>query len=323
MIERTSQIENLGGPVRSVLLGAVARRYYLHGMSKVDIAQDLGISRFKVARLLDEAMTSGLVTIRIGNDGDLDVEASVRLAEKYRLRRALVLRESGGGSRDVRTQLGHLAARWLVEELEDGDVLGLPWSRAIYTMVKSIDRLPAVDVVQLCGALATDPEDSEGSAVETVVEAARTARGRGLVFFAPLIVEDAITARALRRQAEVCAAAEAVARVTTAVVGIGSWGPRTSTVYDACTPEERIAVAEAGVVGEMAGVFFDEDGHVQEPVLSQRLVTLAGGVFTGAADVTALAHGAEKVRAVRATVKHGLVHGLIVDAGLATALLAD
>jgi transposase len=34
---------------------AIARRFYLEGKSKVEIAAELGVSRFKVARLLDAA----------------------------------------------------------------------------------------------------------------------------------------------------------------------------------------------------------------------------------------------------------------------------
>ena len=44
---------------------AVARRYYLRDESKVDIARFLGVSRFKVARLLSLARSSGLVHVEI------------------------------------------------------------------------------------------------------------------------------------------------------------------------------------------------------------------------------------------------------------------
>jgi DNA-binding transcriptional regulator LsrR (DeoR family) len=49
------------GPARLVLAAAVARRYYLEGETKVEIAGQLGLSRFKVARLLEEARASGIV----------------------------------------------------------------------------------------------------------------------------------------------------------------------------------------------------------------------------------------------------------------------
>jgi DNA-binding transcriptional regulator LsrR (DeoR family) len=42
-------------PAQLILIASVARRYYLEGRSKVEIAEELGLSRFKVARLLDTA----------------------------------------------------------------------------------------------------------------------------------------------------------------------------------------------------------------------------------------------------------------------------
>ena len=41
------------GPAALVLTATVARRFYLDGASKSDIAAELGLSRFKVARMLD------------------------------------------------------------------------------------------------------------------------------------------------------------------------------------------------------------------------------------------------------------------------------
>ena len=43
--------------------GLGARRYYLDERSKVEIAEELGVSRFKIARLLEVARDSGLVRI--------------------------------------------------------------------------------------------------------------------------------------------------------------------------------------------------------------------------------------------------------------------
>ena len=46
-------------PSEVVLAARVARQFYLEGVSKVDIADRLGISRFRVARLLDSAREAG------------------------------------------------------------------------------------------------------------------------------------------------------------------------------------------------------------------------------------------------------------------------
>ncbi len=46
-----------------VLISRIARAYYLDGHSRVEIADQLDISRFRVARMLETARTSGIVHI--------------------------------------------------------------------------------------------------------------------------------------------------------------------------------------------------------------------------------------------------------------------
>src|SRR4028118_1675276 len=73
------------GPAQVVLTASVARRYYLDGRSKVEIADEFGLSRFKVARLLDAARASGLVRIEIRHQGGIDVALSARLGGRFGL----------------------------------------------------------------------------------------------------------------------------------------------------------------------------------------------------------------------------------------------
>ena len=85
------------GPAQLVLTASVARRYYLDGRSKVEIAQEFALSRFKVARLLDDARSSGLVRIEIGHPGSVDVELSDRLMSTLGLQQIRSLKESRAG----------------------------------------------------------------------------------------------------------------------------------------------------------------------------------------------------------------------------------
>src|ERR1044072_5054349 len=69
------------GPAQLVLTASVARRYYLDGRSKVEIAEEFALSRFKVARILEDARQIGVVRIEIGVPGTIDVELSERLMD--------------------------------------------------------------------------------------------------------------------------------------------------------------------------------------------------------------------------------------------------
>jgi len=53
------------------------------GASNSDIAAVLQLSRFKVARLLEQARASGLVRIELDYRGELDLDLSVRLRTAY------------------------------------------------------------------------------------------------------------------------------------------------------------------------------------------------------------------------------------------------
>src|SRR5246127_2428215 len=78
-------------PSEGVLAARVARQFYLEGVSKIDIADRLGISRFRVARLLDSARETGMVRIEIGlPGGSLDAGLSAELCSAFGLKHAFV-----------------------------------------------------------------------------------------------------------------------------------------------------------------------------------------------------------------------------------------
>ena len=53
-------MSRVAGPASLVLTAAVARRYFIDGKSRIEIADEFAMSRFKVARLLTLARSMGL-----------------------------------------------------------------------------------------------------------------------------------------------------------------------------------------------------------------------------------------------------------------------
>ena len=115
---------NLRGPAQLVLTASVARRYYLDGRSKVEIAEEFSLSRFKVARLLDDARSSGLVRIEIGHPGVVDVELSARLMEALGLTHCVVTDTPDDHPATLREHLGAAAAELLTEIVTTGGRAG-------------------------------------------------------------------------------------------------------------------------------------------------------------------------------------------------------
>jgi len=311
-------LERGTGPAALVLTATVARRYYLDGESKSDIAASLGLSRFKVARLIDHALATGLVRIEIDSQGEIDLDLSVRVSAAYGLRHCVVIDAPEEDDTALRSTLGRAAADLLEEIVEPGDVLGLSWARALMAMRTALTRLPRCDVVQLTGSLSLPSDDSP---IELVRDVARRSDGEAFVFYAPMVLPDAATARVLRTQPEIARAIEAYPRVTKAVVGIGAWASGLSTVADSVSDAEREEIHALGVRGELSGVQFDADGRPVISTLTERLIGIDAERLHAVPEVIAIAYGVPKASAVRAAIRGGFVTSLVTHTGMGQALL--
>jgi DNA-binding transcriptional regulator LsrR (DeoR family) len=307
-------------PSEIVLAARVARQFYLEGVSKVDIADQLGISRFRVARLLDSAREAGMVRIEIGlPGGTLDVGLSAELCGAFGLKYAFAFDFPDQDQPALRRRLGEAAGQALMDIVTPGDVLGLSWARSLSGLAAALTRLPPCPIVQLTGAV---PPPDGRDLLDLVRSVARIGGGTAHVFYAPMMVDDAATAAAIRRQADVADALALASSVTIAMVAIGSWAPGLSTIYDACSPAERAQIGQLGVSAEMAGVFLGVDGTPVPTGLDSRMIVTPGGVLAGIPCVIAVAYGASKSSAVRAAIRGGMINGLVTHVSLARTLLS-
>jgi DNA-binding transcriptional regulator LsrR (DeoR family) len=298
----------------------VARQFYLEGVSKVDIADRLGISRFRVARLLDSARDAGMVRIEIGlPGGSLDAGLSAELCSAFGLNHAFVFDFPDDDEQALRYRLGEAVGQALMDIIMPGDVLGMSWSRTLGGLAASLTQIPPCPIVQLTGAV---PPPDGRDLLDLVRSVARVGGGSAHVFYAPMILDDAQTAAAMRRQGDIAGAFALVPSVTIAVVAIGAWAPGLSTVYDAVTPDERDALASLGVCAEVAGVFLGQDGKSVATPLDRRMIVTPGPALERIPFVLAVAYGIAKSPAVSAAIRGGLVHGLVTHARLARTLLS-
>jgi len=307
------------GPASLVLTATIARRYYFDGASKSEIAADLQLSRFKVARLLDQARASGLVRIELDYQGEINLDLSARLRAAYGLQHCVVIESPEDDLALLRANVGRAAADLVSEIVAPDDVLGLAWGRSLMVMRRSLTSLAPCPVVQLTGALSRP--DVEESSVELVRDVARISGGPASYFYAPMIVPDAATAQALRTQPEVARAYSRFPDVTKALVGLGAWEEGQSTVADALTDDERREHYLAGVRAETCGLQLDADGNAVVTSLTERLIGIDAAQLHAVPEVIGIVYGAAKAGAVHAAVRGGFVNSLVTHGAIARALL--
>ncbi|WP_369393342.1 sugar-binding transcriptional regulator [Streptomyces sp. CG1] len=300
----------------------MARRFYLEGRSKTEIAEEFGISRFKVARMLETALHNGLIRLEVRLPAELDAERSDALRTQYGLRHCVVFtstEQDPGGAVLATRRLGAVAAGLLTEIVTETDVLGLVWGPEIEALGRELTVLARCRVVQLCGVTPLRPVDH--GAVEAVRRAASIARGPVYPIHAPLLLPDGATAQMLRRQPGIAEAVNQFPHVTKAIVTVGAWEPGLSTIYDALGDNEREQYRCRGTCAEVVGQLLDPDGQPVAPELSERIIAISFAELRRVPDVILLADGEERAAATSAALKTGLFNGIVTNTNVAEYLL--
>jgi DNA-binding transcriptional regulator LsrR (DeoR family) len=164
--------------------------------------------------------------------------------------------------------------------------------------------------------------DVADSSIDLVRHAARLSGGAAHFFYAPTVVSDPATGRALRKQPEVARTFGRFSSITKAVVGVGLWAPGESTVYDVIDEKVRQELSRRGVCGEIAGVLFDADGQAVESELTERMISVSAAQLRAIPEVIALAYSTARSPAVQAAIRGGFINSVVTHPSLAQALVA-
>jgi DNA-binding transcriptional regulator LsrR (DeoR family) len=306
------------GPDELFQRALVARRYYLEGRTRVQIADEFGISRFKVTRMLDEAVASGMVEITIHNPGSIDVELSTALQRRYQLEHAYAVVADTDSPADRVDAVAKAMAELLVSILRDDDVVGVDCGRTLARVATHLTTLPRCDVVQLTGMAGTITTNG----ADLVRRISEISGGKSWPLYAPLVVSDARTAESLSSNLQIQETVARQGKVTCAIVSVGAWLPGASQVYESLSVQEANELANAGVAAETCALLLDTDGN-RIAGLDRRRMGVDEATLRGIPTRIAVATGQEKIGATRAILRSGLVSSIVTDTGIAAAVLTS
>ncbi|MFC8566032.1 sugar-binding transcriptional regulator [Streptomyces sp. NPDC057245] len=314
-------------PIDKLLAASVARRFYLDNRSKVEIAEEFDVSRFKVARLLAAAVAHDIVRIDISVPAELDASLGRALTKRFGLRHAVVVdvsrcEDGTGVATDHRRAdhwLGTAAARLLPEITAEGDVLGLDGSHAAEVLGDAVVRLPCCEVVQLTGVHGRDL--ARDAAITAVRRTAAVAGGRAFPLHAPFLLPDAVTAALLRSQPATAETLTRFGTVNKAVVGVDTWDAPLSPLYGALSGPERERLRQQGARAELAGHVLDRGGRVLPTELNARSIGVSVSQLRDLTELIGVAGGGRSAGALHAALMSGLLTGVVTDATTAHRLL--
>ena len=201
-----------------------SRLYYELGETQNAIAEQLGVTRPQVSRLLKRARAEGIVEIRIIDRTTVDEPGRATPCWRRFGLDAVHLAPTIAGPEDLtRRMVGRLAAEVLRAALRPGAIVGIGDGASVAATAAALEEAAtpvAVTVVPLCGGYwSTGPEREPYRRVADALDG----QARGLM--APGLVDDAGTRKALVAHAGVRAIVDLWDRLDIALFGIGgpSW----------------------------------------------------------------------------------------------------
>ena len=312
--------------VPSEVATQVARLYYDRQLTKVEIGGRLGLSRFRVARLLDHALAHDLVRIEFRDTPTADRELAAAIEERFGLDLCIV---ASDGPTDARGRAGRLAGSVVGDLIGQRDVVGIAWGSTLAAFVREVPARhdDSIEVVQLAGSSVRLGRERDPGELARVLADRLGAAHRPL--HAPVFVDDPAGRRALLAEPDLAATLAAFDRLTVAVVGIGALGAGgedgaesslvRSGVLDAADVER---LRERGAVGDLVVHAFDAAGRFVAPDLADRSIAIGIDQLRHVPRVVAIAAGAAKAEAIRGALETGIVRVLATDASAAAAILA-
>lgn len=307
------------GSLSNVQLAHIAREHYVNGKSRVEIAEETGLSRFKVGRMLDEAVEKGIIRFEIVSTPGIDIELSMRLSQRYGLQHAVAVELPVDTDAEAQTALGMAAAELLDELVEPDDVLGLTSGRTLNVMARQLRTAPCRAVVQLAGVAGPIQE----SGLEVIRRLASFPGVQPWPIYSSLVMSDAQAAQGMLRQPGIRDAVAMFDQVTVALCAVGSWAPPNSLMMmnPAIGDSDREHLLKRGVVAEVAATLVTDRGESVHD-LDDRFVAITESKLRAIPSRVAIAGGPSKTRAIRASLAAGLLTGLVTDVHTANRLLA-
>ena len=302
----------------------VSKLFYHNQLSKIEIADKLRISRFKVAKILEEAVSEGIVNIIINEPADSYMDLESALEEKFRIFRAAVVGTSPDYE-ETRKKIGKAAAEVFIEMLDNNDTIGIAWGNTIFEMIETLKPVrdkKNLAVVQLTGGL--NQVSMNINAMELTRRIANRLNCRSYPLYAPAIVDNEETKKILMSESNIIKTIEMFKMINIAIVGIGSVVPEPSTMLykdGFINKKDFEEIINGEAVGDINSYFYNKDGEKSEISLEKKVIGISLEQLKRVRYTIGVAGGKFKADAIHGALKGKIVNIIVTDSETAKEVL--
>jgi deoxyribonucleoside regulator len=299
----------------------IAWMYYVEGLTQNEIADRLGIGRVTVVRNINEAIKHREVKIWIEGEVAECAQIEAELKSVFKFQEAIVVPEPSIAA-NVNKAIGNAAGMYISETLQDGMSVGVGWGATLYESLQTLatKQLHNVQVISLLGGIV---QARRFNPAEFAWQFARAIGADCYLLQAPAVVDSPATREALIERCGLSDVFKRAEKLDIVMLSAGTMAPSSTAFrFNMLSEDDRLALIEAGAVGDMLYNFYDIDGKLIDHPVNRRIMSIPLAQLRDVPLRVISAGGAEKIEAIIGAIKLMNCNVLITNEETAKALLA-
>lgn len=296
--------------------------YYKEGMTQDQVAQELGLNRAKVLRMLASARLDGTVQIRVLSKQSTCIAVERELEKKFKLERAIVV-PVPKQPEQLPEIIGGVLGEYMTDFLKENLTIGLGWGKTLSSCLPSIPQQADahISVVSLLGGLT---RVSSFNPSEFAWRLGDRLAAEAYLIAAPVFAPDERTRASLLTHPGIREVFRRSENLDVAIVSVGDLSPgSTFSRYGLLEREEMLSLERAGAVGDVLCRFINADGEILDHEVNRRVVAVDPRSLRTARKIVLASGGWHKFAAFKGALKLLSPHVVLTDLEVAQRLLDE
>ena len=297
----------------------VAKLYYRSDFSQQKIAQELGVSRPSISRLLQYAKDKGYVNIQIVDPVEDMSIMEQRLKDKLHLKDVKIASSTINDEEEIKKYISIAAAQYLDGIIKDGDIIGVGWGTTLYNMSQALisRSIKGSQVVQLEGGLSNSEWNNYSR--EILENFANNFNTVAQYLPLPVIFDN----KQVDKDRYIKRILELGRHANIALFSVGTVRPNALFFRLGYTDIQEQEKIQRTSVGDICSRFFDVEGRVCNRDLDERTVGITLSELRDKEYSIMISGGEGKINAIKAALRGRYANVLITDQFTGKALLED
>lgn len=302
------------------LLIQVCDAYYYEGKTQQQIANQLGLSRMKISRLLQKAKDQGIVKISI-DYGDVHLDIEKQLKQKYHLEQVIVVPNIDNS---LKRELGNAAAFYINNTFNKGDLVAIGWGTTIHEIVQYCegDFKKEIAFSPIIGGHGKSNLNLHATTICS--DLAHALNGEAYSLLAPAFVDSKKDKIALMKDTYISEVISKTKQANKALFSLGSPAFEDSTIHTAgyFSEDELELIKASGTICDLVSIaFLDEKGRPILGEITDRSIGIDRSDLKNISEKICVAGGLDKHLTIKIAAEAGFIDVLITDYDTAQFLL--